>query len=106
MCVCICGVGVLYICMHLLDCVCCVMCVLCVVYIYMVYVVRVYVVVCAVFVCLCVYLYSCTVTERWFSQIKNIGGVGTTLLHKMNQQLYRKRHATYSNIWRKCGVFV
>ena len=29
-------------------------------------------------------LYSCAVTERWFSQIKNVEGVGTRLLYRLD----------------------
>ena len=35
-------------------------------------------------------LYSCVVTERWLSQIRNVEGVETTLLYKLDQQLFRR----------------
>ena len=33
-------------------------------------------------------MYSCVVTERWLSQIRNAESVGTTLLYKLDQQLF------------------
>ena len=35
-------------------------------------------------------LYSCAVTERWLSQVGHVEGVGTTVLYKLDQQLFRR----------------
>ena len=35
-------------------------------------------------------LYSCAVTERWLSRIRHVEGVGTTILYKIDQQLFRR----------------
>ena len=35
-------------------------------------------------------LYSCAVTERWFSRIQNVEDVGTRLLYRLDQQLFRR----------------
>ena len=35
-------------------------------------------------------MYSCAVTERWLSRIKNVEGVSTTLLYKLDQQLFHR----------------
>ena len=35
-------------------------------------------------------LYSCAVTERWLSRVGHVEGVGTTVLYKLDQQLFRR----------------
>ena len=35
-------------------------------------------------------LYSCAVTERWLSRVQHVEGVGTTMLYKLVQQLFRR----------------
>ena len=35
-------------------------------------------------------LYSCVVAERWLDRVKEEEGVGTVLMYKMDQQLFRR----------------
>ena len=81
-CVCVCAFVCMYVylsvCVYVCVCVCVCVC-LCV---------------CmsiCLFVCVCVCnLYSCAVTERWLSRIRHVEGVGTTMLYKLDQQLFRR----------------
>ena len=35
-------------------------------------------------------LYACVVAERWLERVKGSDGVGTQLLHKLDEQLFRR----------------